>query len=204
MQPFSRSTRKAFILFLSLLLSSCGTSSLLNNSSWETHQNLVSSSTTWTLRGRLNIRQNDRSDTVSINWQQNQEAFEINLSGALGLGSTIIIGDQQRIRLQRGNEEPILAANLMELSRDYLGYEFPTNALIYWVRGIPAPSNLFTLVLNDEQRLASLTQQDSIGNTWQLEYDRYRNIDDLDLPGRIRMQHPEYRLTFIIQSWQVE
>ncbi|MFT5320214.1 MAG: hypothetical protein ACI934_000345, partial [Pseudohongiellaceae bacterium] len=35
-------------------------------------------------------------------------------------------------------------------------------------------------------------------------YDRYQESDGLNLPGRIRMSHPDYLLTFIIQSWQIE
>ncbi len=35
-------------------------------------------------KGRLNIRQANNSDTVTINWQQMVQDFEISLSGAFG------------------------------------------------------------------------------------------------------------------------
>ncbi|MBN4075262.1 MAG: outer membrane lipoprotein LolB [SAR86 cluster bacterium] len=202
MLHFIRSARTAYLLAISLLLVSCTTSNTLVNRDWQVHQALVTNTHYWTLQGRLNIRQANNSDTVSINWQQIEQDFEINLSGALGIGATMISGNQNGIRLQQGNDNPIEATNLAELSRDYLGYEFPAEALHYWVRGIPSPHSTATMEFNENQLLASLKQRDAQGNNWQLEYDRYQDSDGLSLPGRIRMTHPDYRLTFIIQSWQ--
>ncbi len=69
----------------------------------------------------------------------------------------MIRGNQHSIRLQQGNEAPIEADSLSELSRGYLGYEFPTEALQYWVRGIPSPgSSPATMEFNENQLLASL------------------------------------------------
>ncbi len=194
---------RACLVFVSLVLAACTTSSTLVNRSWQAHQSLIEDSKSWTLQGRLNIRQANDSDTVSINWQQTEEAFEINLSGALGIGATTIYGNQSYIRLQQGNDTTIEARNIDELSREYLGYEFPAEALLYWVRGIPSPNSTASMELNENQLLARLSQQDNQGNNWELEYDRYLQSGGLNLPGRIRMSHPEYLLTFIIQSWQI-
>tara|TARA_R110000772_G_scaffold14958_8_gene42778 strand:- start:1669 stop:2244 length:576 start_codon:yes stop_codon:yes gene_type:complete len=186
-----------------LLVTSCTTSNILSNRDWQAHQALVISEEEWTLQGRLNIRQGNNSDTVSINWQQVDKEFAINLSGALGLGATLVSGNEEKIRLQRANEEPVEALSLGELSREYLGYEFPAEALYYWVRGIPAPDSPADLELDENQLLANLSQSDALGNNWRLTYDRYSDNNGLSLPGRIRMTHPDYQLTFIIQSWQI-
>lgn len=199
-----RSARTTYIFIIGLLLASCATNSPLIDRNWEAHQALAANIDDWTLQGRLNIRQANNSDTVSINWQQTQQDFEINLSGALGIGASMITGNRHSIQLQQGNEAPVVVNNLSELSRDYLGYEFPAEALLYWIRGIPAPDRPAALEFNDSQLLARLRQEDAQDNTWQLDYDRYQDYNGLSLPGRIRMEHPDYRLTFIIQSWQIQ
>lgn len=199
-----RSSRTTYLLIISLLLGSCTTGNSLIDRNWQAHQLLVSNANSWTLQGRLNIRQANNSDTVSINWQQMAQGFEINLSGALGLGATMISGNQDSIILQQGNENSIEAANLGELSSDYLGYEFPAEALQYWVRGIPSPDSPAAMELNENQLLESLSQRDAQGNNWLLEYDRYQESGGLNLPGRIRISHPDYLLTLIIQSWQIQ
>jgi outer membrane lipoprotein LolB len=201
---YFRSSRGTYFLVICLLLGSCATSTNLIDRNWQTHQNLVNNASSWTLQGRLNIRQANNSDTVTLNWQQMVQDFEINLSGAFGIGATMISGNQESIRLQQGNQTPIEAASLSELSRDYLGYEFPAEALQFWVRGIPSPDSPSTMEFNDNQLLASLSQTDAQGNQWLLEYDRYQESGGLNLPGRIRMSHPDYLLTFIIQSWQIQ
>lgn len=201
---YFRSSRGTYLLVICLLLVSCTTSTNLIDRNWQTHQILVNNASSWTLQGRLNIRQANNSDTVTLNWQQMVQDFEINLSGAFGIGATMISGNQESIRLQQGNQNPIEAASLSELSRDYLGYEFPAEALQFWVRGIPSPDSTSTMEFNENQLLASLSQTDAQGNQWLLEYDRYQESGGLNLPGRIRMSHPDYLLTFIIQSWQIQ
>tara|TARA_R110002110_G_scaffold301156_1_gene515210 strand:+ start:175765 stop:176340 length:576 start_codon:yes stop_codon:yes gene_type:complete len=185
-----------------MLVTACQTGTPLADSNWPAHRSQIETLNDWILQGRLNIRQQASSDTVSINWQQADDRFTINLSGALGLGATLISGDANAIRLERANEVPIIAGSLRELSRDYLGYEFPAQALYYWVRGIPTPDSQADISLNEAQLLATLNQTDSQGIRWQLEYDRYSNVSGVNLPGRIRMTHPDYRLTLIIQDWQ--
>lgn len=199
----SRSVRVIALLCFAVLLQACTTPGTLTDRNWQMHRDLVAATTDWTLQGRLNIRQDNSSDTVTINWQQLGQDFEINLSGRLGLGATLISGNASMIRMQRGNEEPVLAANLSDLSRDLLGYEFPADSLFYWTRGIPAPGNPASLELNEQQLLGVLNQRDSQGNNWRLEYDRYQNYQGLSLPGRIRMTHTGYQLTLIIQDWQL-
>lgn len=199
-----RLIRTTHLLIISLLLVSCTTSNTLIDREWQVHQTFIANTSYWTLKGRLNIRQANNSNTVSINWKQMGQDFEINLSGALGIGATMISGNQNFIRLQQGNENPIEAENMDELSRNHLGYGFPAEALHYWVRGIPSPDSPAVIELDENQLLASLNQRDARGDNWQLKYDRYHNRDGLSLPGRIRVSHPDYLLTFIIESWKIQ
>ena len=189
-----------------LLLSAC--SSLQPTSpfpsDWSTHQNSILSQPDWRLQGRLNIRSHDESNTIAINWQQDQQQFLINLSGTLGLGAVQIRGNEQLVSVEKAGEEAISANTLEEISSHYLGYEFPTSALYYWVRGIPVPgTDSSKIELDEAQHLKRLSQQDNQHNEWQLEYDRYKMVEGVFLPSRIKMQHPAYRLTFIISQWQL-
>ncbi len=196
--------RALILTGLSLFVAACqsGSPDLISRN-WEDHRYSMESLSTWTLQGRLNIRQQDNSDTVSINWQQQEQEFLINLSGVFGLGATMIIGDEGGIRMQRGNEAPLTASSLNEFTRDVIGYEFPAEVLYFWVRGIPAPGRPADIELNEQQLLSVLRQVDSQGNIWQLEYDRYELNEGHRLPGRIRMTQSDYRLTLLIQDWQL-
>lgn len=166
---------------------------------WQQHQSAIQTIESWHLQGRLAIRTAQESNTVSINWWQDNQNFEITLSGLLGLGAVNISGNNRIVILEKAGEEPVLAASLEDIGQDYLGYEFPASELYYWIRGIPDPSANNQILVNADQRLASLSQND-----WQMEYDRYQEVSLFVLPGRIRLEHGPYRLTFLINSWEID
>lgn len=182
-----------------LLLPACSSLSINPVSSWEQHQSRVQALDSWQLGGRLNIRTETASDTINLLWDQREDLYEINLNGPLGMGSVRINSTGSYIVIEKSGEEPLYTRNLADISVDYLGYEFPADELYYWIRGIPAPDSDSTVTLNDDRLLATLSQ-----GPWQLEYDRYQAHEGLNLPGRIRMEHPPYRLTFLINRWEFD
>ena len=167
------------------------------------HFQLLAQMENWSLRGRLNIRSGESSDTININWQQAQDEFEINLSGTLGLGAVRISGKPGRVVIEKAGEAPIIASTLQEISSDILGYAFPASSLLYWIKGIPAPGSKADISRNAEGFVATLSQLDRQGTRWELQYDRYQNINHHILPGRIRLEQSPYRLTFVVNSWGI-
>jgi outer membrane lipoprotein LolB len=169
---------------------------------WEQHQASVSAIDAWLLRGRLNVRQSTASDTVNLNWEQRARAFDIRLSGALGLGAIVVQGDDAGVKVEQAGEDPVYLRDLSELSQTYLGFEFPAANLFYWVRGLPAPDLPATASWNAEGQLATLEQSDRASRRWRLTFDRYDASQSPALPGRIRLEQADLRLTFLIDGWQ--
>lgn len=157
----------------------------------------------WTLRGRLNIRSNDVNDTININWVQDASAFDINLSGALGLGAVRITGNDAGVIIEKAGEEPLRAASLAAVGSEILGYAFPAGELLYWIRGIPAPGPSPQLTFNPSGLIATMAQPDRSGRRWELQYDRHMDIGGYLLPGRIRLEQSPYRLTFLVSDWEI-
>ena len=188
---------RTFFVFISItLLSSCASISdtipVIDNQ----HQQQLKNIEDWEIQGRLNIRTTEDSQTVNLYWQQSKQEFDINLSGSLGVGTVIIKGNANAVVLEKSGEEPYYASDLQEASIEWLGYPLPAQHLLYWIRGLNAPDSFYTEERNERGLLATLTQEG-----WQLEYDRYEQFSDIYLPGRIRMQNPDYRLTFLISRW---
>ncbi len=157
----------------------------------------------WSLRGRLNIRNNNGSETININWQQTQTDYDINLSGTLGLGAVHIIGGADGIIIEKAGEAPLRAQDLESITTDMLGYAFPASELLYWIRGVPVPDREVVTKRNTYGLIATLSQQDANGQYWELQYDRFRENESIFLPGRIRLEQTQYRLTFIISRWDI-
>ncbi len=189
---------------LIMLLAACQSNAVLQLRNWENHRFLVENQSSWTLQGRLNIREQNNSNTVAIHWQQFENSFEINLNGTLGLAATTISGNSKGVSLQRANEETVWADSLRDFTRDFMAFEFPAEVLYYWIRGIPAPGSTADIELNEQELLQVLRQSDSLGRLWQLKYDRYQSAEGLSLPGRIHMSQADYELTLLIQYWQLD
>ena len=193
---------------LALLLGGCAVNTGVTgpgNAGFEAHRVAVLAAGAWRLEGRLNIRQQQQSDTVSIRWQQQGDTFDITLSSTmLGLGTTQVSGGNGEVLVEKAGEAPVTLPDLQALTRDYLAFDFPAANLLYWVRGLPAPGLPAATTFDDNDLLASLTQQDSSGQRWQLTFDRYTAVDALVMPGRIRMSSDSVQLTFLVGEWQLD
>jgi outer membrane lipoprotein LolB len=170
---------------------------------WASHVAAAAAIDTWTLTGRLNIRQGNQSDTVNLNWAQQQANFDINLSGTLGLGAVHLQGTPTFATLEKAGEETRVLSSLDELTQEMLGYAFPAGHLLWWVRGLPAPGMPARPAWNEAGLLATLSQTDTRGSAWSLSFDRYDTTMALPLPGRIRLQQNSVQLTFLINQWQL-
>lgn len=193
----------AIVSLALVLLSACTSLPTAQVADWQAHQASLAAVQQWTLRGRLNIRQNRQSETVNLNWQQAPQEFSIRMSGALGLGAVNLHGDQSGVTLEKSGEEPVLLPTLDAMSQDYLGYDFPAAYLLYWVRGLPAPGLQASNTTNDQNLLQTLIQTDTSGQRWDLAFESYQAVDTLVLPKRIKMQSQGVQLTFLIDKWQL-
>jgi outer membrane lipoprotein LolB len=211
MSFFPHSLRPCAAGLLLLMLSACVTPPPPDSlreapPTWAPHQAAVSAIDDWQLRGRLNVRQTDANDTVSINWEQHGEAaaqtFDIRLSGTLGLGAMAVHGDASGVIVEKAGEEPVHLADLGELSRVYLDFDFPAANLLYWVRGLPVPDLPAIASWTPAGQLATLEQTDHEDRRWALEFDRYETGQTPALPGRIRLEQGDLRLTFLVNAWQ--
>ena len=203
-------TAARFLLLLPLwlaMLAGCATRpevGSIANPDFASHSTAVLARTDWQLSGRLNVRQQNQSDTVNINWQQQAERFDITLSSTiLGLGTTRVTGSDSSVVVEKAGEAPVTLPSLQALTRDYLSFDFPATHLLYWVRGLPVPGLGGTLGFDTDNLLSTLTQDDGAGRRWQLTYDRYAAVDSVPLPGRIRLVAGELQLTFLIREWQL-
>jgi outer membrane lipoprotein LolB len=197
---------RAAALSATLLLAACATQPLvIDDPDWLRHEQSVASLQDWALSGRLVVRENGNSDTVNINWRQQDADFDLRLFGSLGLGAVRVHGNAEAVTVEKAGEEPVNLPSLNAVSQEFFGYEFPTAELLYWVRGLPAPALSGSHTFDANSMLATLRQEDTNGLVWDLSFADYQELEGAAgmtyLPGRISAQRDGLELRFLISEW---
>lgn len=192
--------QKYFISFCLIFLCSCAsqqaTQSIDNISDY---QKRLSAIEQWQLRGKIVVLSNNESEKAKFTWQNTQDDYKIRLSGALGMGTTYIKGNQFRVRLEQNGKQPVEADTPEQLIYDQLGRDIPVSHLRYWVKGLPSPNSQIDQALYDEQGMIQQLSQDG----WHLRYIDFSINDEWQLPSTIIAQRNDIELQFHINRWTI-
>ena len=164
---------------------------------WQTHRSTVAPLMHWTLQGKLGVRAPHESGSGTLFWLQQQDQYDIRLSGPLGRGATRIQGSDAGVTLEIAGQPPATADSAEALLEQQIGWRLPVEHLLWWVRGLPAPDSPSRLQLNPDSQLARLAQAG-----WTVEYSRYQQVEGLTLPQRLQLSGHDVLLTLVITRWE--
>ena len=148
------------------------------------------------LQGKIGVRTPQQSGSAFFTWQQQQQEFDIELSGILGVGKTQITGKPGAVSLNSAKTGLIQAATPEELLEQATGWQAPITHLINWVQARPA-----TLHAQINKDPANRPQQ-IIEDGWQVDFS-YN--DTAQLPNKLVLKQElesgkENRITMLIQN----
>jgi outer membrane lipoprotein LolB len=169
---------------------------------WQAHKQQLSALNAWQIDGKVGIRApqeatRSRSGSATLFWLQRQDYYDIRLSGPLGSGAARLTGRPGQATLEVANQGRYQAESAQALLYEQLGWNLPVAHLLWWVRGLPAPSSKSQLTLDGASHLAHLTQ-----DGWQVEYLRYTERNGYWLPERFKLSGHELEVTVVIKGWQ--
>ena len=148
------------------------------------------------LQGKIGVKTPAQSGSAFFVWQQNQQQFDIELSGILGIGKTQISGQPGQVTLNSAKTGLIRAATPEELLQRATGWQAPITHIVSWVQARPAT---LTAKLNkDDQNRINQIQED--GWNVNLSYN-----ESAKLPNKLILQQQletgkENRITMVIQN----
>lgn len=194
-------SRWTLTIVFSLLLMSCSSSykSFENDGSKELRAKLYQIET-FQFNGKLGFRNSEEAFSVAINnWLQDADKYQIELSSTFfGLGAIELKGTAAWIEANEPGQEPVRSDYPNYTIKELLGSPLPIQRIRYWLRGIPAPQSKSQETLN-EQGLLSTLEQDG----WTIHLDRYHDVSNLPLPGRIKIEQNDTRITLVVAQWSI-
>ena len=164
--------------------------------SWSEHQQQLMAYDQWQLQGKLGFKTVDRGGSATVYWSQNQQQYQVQLKGPLGAGNVVIEGDQSSAQMLSGDK--LYRAAPPALAARFTGLPIPVDALAWWVRGLPNPTNSAStgLVTNPDGTAARFVQQG-----WQLTFSRYQMTNAGLLPKKISGQLGDQSFKLVISRW---
>lgn len=143
------------------------------------------------IRGKIGITtpqtQNSAAQTGSAFyvWAQEQERFAIDLTGALGIGHTVIEYDGHNATLVSDRTGEIKAASPEDLLLQATGWQAPISQLRYWISGRPAPSD------TNSQLDAQGRLQTSQNGDWVASFSYKDNNANTRTPNKIKVSRAD-------------
>ncbi len=148
------------------------------------------------LQGKIGVKTPQQSGSAFFTWQQNQEQFDIELSGILGVGKTQIKGQPGQVTLNSAKTGLVTAESPEDLLEQATGWRTPITNLVHWVQAKPA-SLKAELKKDQQQRIEQIVED---GWTVNLSYNQTAT-----LPNKLILQQQletgqENRITMVIQN----
>jgi len=189
-------------LSLSVLLAACTPppkSSAMPSQSWPQRQARLQSLEQWHFTGRLAISTDEEGWQASLDWQQGLQHYLLRIMAPLGMGGVELKGDADGVTLTfDSGQQPLYAARAADLLQSMYGWSIPVDQLRYWLVGIPAPDTEAGVQLDQDNRVLEM----QVGQ-WQISYQRYGSYNGYQLPEKLTLKRPGYRLRLVISEWQI-
>ncbi|MDK1682790.1 lipoprotein insertase outer membrane protein LolB [Acinetobacter terrestris] len=150
----------------------------------------------FSLQGKIGVKTPGQSGSAFFTWVQQQDEFDIELSGILGVGKTQISGTPGQVTLNSAKTGLIQAATPEELLQRATGWQAPITHLVDWVQAKPATTQ--AKISKDGQNRPIQFMED--GWTVDLSYN-----DQAQLPNKLILKQTfesgqENRITMVIQN----
>ena len=156
----------------------------------------LQNSENFSLQGKIGVRTPQQSGSAFYTWVQQQNHFDIELSGILGIGKTQISGQKHgEVTLNSSQTGLIRAANPEELLKRATGWDAPITYLMDWIQAQAATPNA-KISKDEQQRVSQIIEA---GWVVDLSYNQSR------LPNRLILKQAlengqENRITMLIQD----
>lgn len=191
----SKFAKISFILFSSistLTLSACQSIQTPSQTISPMEQGLNQ----FNIQGKIGVKTPQQSGSAFFTWQQNQDQFDIVLSGILGVGKTQIKGQPGEVTLNSAKTGLVTAESPEDLLEQATGWRTPITNLVHWVQAKPA-SLKADLQKDEQQRIQQIIED---GWTVNLSYNQ-----TAILPNKLILQQQletgkENRITMVIQN----
>lgn len=194
------------LLFTAIFLVSCATQKTPPKTIQEIYpiserQQHIAALSYWKASGKIAFITPKEKQSASINWlHQTTNQQEINLTSYLGINVFKLSSDSGSHTIEVDGET-YRSNNLDQLIYQLTGLTFPSDALAYWLKGIPyTQKDTVTYDINGLPKKIISTYQE---RTWQINYGKYQQIHNHMLPAAMTVVRGNLKIKLQLKQWNL-
>ncbi len=153
----------------------------------------------WILAGRVAVKSANGAWQARMTWRQAEDRYTINFQSPFGQLLARLMGDDGGVSLYLPDDRVLTSDEPRQLLREQLGWEVPVMGLRSWVAGMPTDGRISSKSIDGKGRLLRLSQQG-----WSIDYARYVTIQDLEMPGKVRLKRDDVSIRLVIDRWEFQ
>ncbi len=150
----------------------------------------------WQLEARVAIQTPQDNVTASLDWQKNGDQFDFLMSGAFGVTYAHLVQEKSQATLDIPDHDTMIHSDSQILLQQALGWDFPIDALSYWVKGLPSGTPGEMVTRDKQNRITKIEM-----GYWQIDITKYRMFQGYDWPKMIKAQHPNMNIKVVAKKW---
>lgn len=156
----------------------------------------------WKVQGKIAFIEKKRK-SATLNWQVNEKTKtqQLNLTTYLGINVLQLDSNKNKHTIQVDGKT-YQGNNLEALIYDLTGFTLPTQALSYWLKGIPYQES-DSIIYQTETQLPQSLSSHYNNEIWQVNYSNYQQIDNYNLATKFSIKKDDLLIKIAINEWSV-
>ena len=114
----------------------------------------------WKIQGKMALRDNQQAVSANLLWKARPGDVHFRLTNTLGI-TLVNLQQQQNTVTLEADDKTFEGDDASRLIEQVTGWQVPVTALLNWVKGLPGPTDRYTL--NEKGLLQTLTPGDCKG-----------------------------------------
>jgi outer membrane lipoprotein LolB len=187
-----------------------GCSSLSNNHHQITeHQNITERTkklealSDWKIKGKLGMISPKERHSLTLNWfyQGDRKRQTLNLTTVLGI-QIFNLESVNGMHVINVDGERYQSPDLNTLLSSLTGFTLPTQAMSFWLKGLPY-LNSDKITYNEETQLPNTLASFHDGKKWTLKYDAYKQVGQYQLATKFTIKQESLTIKINVHQWDV-
>tara|TARA_R110002167_G_scaffold1767_2_gene8534 strand:+ start:12382 stop:13038 length:657 start_codon:yes stop_codon:yes gene_type:complete len=159
----------------------------------------------WQLKGKIafiqQTKETDKRESASIMWQvnENKHTQELNLTSFLGI-NVLHLKSNKKQHLIKVDGKEYRDADLSNLIYSLTGLTLPTEALTFWLKGLPYSTD-DELQFDKKTQLPKSMSSYYHNAIWQISYNDYRRFNGINMATKLTIEKEDLLIKVAVKNW---